>query len=411
MPVRARTSKIRSVSQTTDPRQSARPPGIRASASFLPELESLRGWAILLVFLFHADGVIIGFGRIGTTVSPALAFITAGHTGVTLFFVLSAFLLARPFLEEGRGGREVQRGKFFQRRVLRIMPLYAAAVTIAVALSFSNPGAPMDGLRALFFLNSFTGTATSLIPYSAVWWSLATEVQFYLVLPLLGPSLRTRRGRIIGIAALFVWAIAYAIVASDPDLLSDVTRFRLSLSLGGRAPAFLSGIVAAWIVLHHGALLRAAMQKRTWLRNGGSDLLLLAVLFALGMLLQKVTGRGFIPAEITMPAWHVAESLLWASVVLLVVLAPLRMRSIIANRGMGLIGLLSYSLYLIHEPILFRGLAPLFHRGIPLDADVLLRTVAFVTAFALCVAVSAVTYRVIERPFLVRKAKIGAQER
>lgn len=241
---------------------SPRPAGIRSGASFLPELESLRGWAILLVFLFHADGIVTGNSRIGTVVSPALAFITAGHTGVTLFFVLSAFLLARPFLEEGRGGRHVERRSFFRRRVLRIMPLYATAVVVAIGLSYDNPGAVTDGLWALFFLNSFTGSVTSLIPYSAVWWSLATEIQFYFVLPLLGLSLRTRTGRIIGVAVLLAWATAYTLLATDPSLLSNVARFRLGLSLGGRAPAFLMGIAAAWLTLRHGDPLRAAM--RIW---------------------------------------------------------------------------------------------------------------------------------------------------
>ena len=387
--------------------QSTRPAGIRASASFFPELESLRGWAILLVVLFHADGAVTGNSRIGTTVSPLLAFITAGHTGVTLFFILSAFLLARPFLEEARGGRHVDRRNFFGRRVLRIMPLYAAAVVAAVAFSYSNAGAVIDGLCALVFLNSFTGSVTSLMPYSAVWWSLATEIQFYLVLPLLGPALGSRRGRTIGLSVLLAWAFAYVVLASDPTLLSPNTRFRLNLSLAGRTPAFLFGIAAAWLVLRYGERVRDAMRQKVWLRNGGSDLLLLASFFALGLLLQKVTERGFIQSAVTMPAWHLVESLLWTTVVLLVVLAPLRMQSAISNRAMGILGLLSYSLYLVHEPILFFGLGPLVGRGVPLDVDLILRILAFGAAIALCIGLSAVTYRLIERPFLVRKAKVG----
>ena len=213
-------------------------------------------------------------------------------------------------------------------------------------------------------------------------------------------------GRMIGVAVLLVWAIAYAVLASDPSLLSGGARFRLNLSLPGRTPAFLFGITAAWIVLHYGEQIRSTLRKQAWLRNGGPDLLLLGSLFALGLLLQKVTYRGFIPSAITMPAWHLAESLLWTTVLLLVVLAPLRMRSVISNRVMGILGLLSYSLYLIHEPVVFFGLGPLLQRGVPLDIDVLLRIAAFAIVFTICVALSVVTYRLIERPFLVRKARI-----
>lgn len=286
------------------------------------------------------------------------------------------------------------------------MPLYATAIVVAIGLSYDKPGAVTDGLWALFFLNSFTGSVTSLIPYSAVWWSLATEIQFYFVLPLLGLSLRTRTGRIIGVAVLLAWATAYTLLATDPSLLSKVARFRLGLSLGGRAPAFLMGIAAAWLTLRHGDPLRAAMRKNPWLRNGGADLVLLAVLFALGLLLQKVTTRGFIPAEIVIPAWHVAESLLWTTVVLLVILAPLRIRPLIANPVMGMLGLFSYSMYLIHEPVIYLGLGPLVWQGLPLDVDLILRVLAFAVTFAICVAMSAVSYRLIERPFLLRKAKI-----
>jgi peptidoglycan/LPS O-acetylase OafA/YrhL len=287
------------------------------------------------------------------------------------------------------------------------MPLYAAAVVAAVAFSYNNAGAVIDGLCALVFLNSFTGSVTSLMPYSAVWWSLATEVQFYLVLPLLGPALRSRSGRTIGLSVLLIRLFAYVVLASDHTLLSPWIRFRLNLSLAGRTPAFLSGIAAAWVVLRYGERIRDAMRQKIWLRNGGSDLLLLASLFALGLLLQKVTERGFIQSAITTPAWHLVESLLWTTVVLLVVLAPLRMRSVISNRAMGILGLLSYSLYLVHEPILFLGLGPLVGRGVPLDVDLILRIVAILAAVALCLGLSAVTYRLIERPFLVRKAKVG----
>lgn len=389
------------------PDSTPRPAGVHDSASFSPELEALRGWAIGLVFLFHADGVITGYDRIGTTVSPVMAFITAGHTGVTLFFVLSAFLLSRPFLEEGRGGPIVGRPNFFRRRILRIMPLYSVAVCVAVALAWQNPTALVDGLGALFFLNSFTGSVASLIPYSAVWWSLATEVQFYLALPLLGLCLRSRTGRWLGLAALLSWAAASIAVATQPGMLSNDVHFRLSLSLFGRAPAFLAGIAASWLVVRHGERLRTSAMESRWLRNGGSDILLLIVLFGLGMILRQVTYLGFIRTEISAPLSHLAESLLWAIVLLIVLLAPLKIQRLITNRIFSTLGLLSYSLYLIHEPILFFGLSQLVPRGIPVDIDLGMRAVAFAIAFALCLSLSAITYRVIERPFLVRKASIN----
>lgn len=57
------------------------PAGIRASESYLPELESLRGWAILLVFLYHADNALLDAARQGTSVGLVQSFMTAGHMG------------------------------------------------------------------------------------------------------------------------------------------------------------------------------------------------------------------------------------------------------------------------------------------------------------------------------------------
>ena len=76
--------------------------GSSASSDLIPEIESLRGIAISLVFLLHIDTAItIGFHPGAVThlvVSPLRAFSLGGHTGVSLFFVISGFLLGRPFL-------------------------------------------------------------------------------------------------------------------------------------------------------------------------------------------------------------------------------------------------------------------------------------------------------------------------
>ena len=69
------------------------PAGMRASQTHYPELESLRGAAILLVFFFHLDGLVTEGSS--PDVSLLSGFVRAGHTGVSLFFVLSGFLLSR----------------------------------------------------------------------------------------------------------------------------------------------------------------------------------------------------------------------------------------------------------------------------------------------------------------------------
>jgi hypothetical protein len=123
------------------------------------------------------------------------AFVLAGHTGVSLFFVLSGFLLAGPFLAEAAGGARVARRAYAARRVLRVMPAYVAAVTVASIDCAIRPLEVLRGVPYLFFLESIPGMTTPLIPYSDVWWTLATEAQFYLTLPLLAWAWRAVRRR------------------------------------------------------------------------------------------------------------------------------------------------------------------------------------------------------------------------
>ena len=71
--------------------------GIRGAGDYLESVDTLRGWAIVMVFLFHAWGI-SGAPEAVTGDVLLLAFVEAGRTGVTLFFVISGFLLSLPWL-------------------------------------------------------------------------------------------------------------------------------------------------------------------------------------------------------------------------------------------------------------------------------------------------------------------------
>src|SRR5262245_60933990 len=130
------------------------PAGVRESSGYLPEIESLRGVAIALVVWFHADGFVRYPGAtIDEPVSPLLAFLRAGHTGVDLFFVLSGFLLALPFLDEALGGTPVSVRRYFSRRALRILPLYYLAVVASTVLVATRAADLLVAVPYLLFLN------------------------------------------------------------------------------------------------------------------------------------------------------------------------------------------------------------------------------------------------------------------
>ena len=97
------------------------PAGIQPGA-YIPELESLRGLAILLVVSYHISLLEIGTKVVPASIPYPRSFVRAGHTGVSLFFVLSALLLSQPFITGARGGRRVVRRRYFARRALRTCP-------------------------------------------------------------------------------------------------------------------------------------------------------------------------------------------------------------------------------------------------------------------------------------------------
>lgn len=380
---------------------------MRRSTHYFPELESLRGVAIMLVFLYHVAGFVDGTRghRLGLWVSPLRAFVHGGQTGVSLFFVLSAFLLSLPFLAESAGGTRVERWRYFERRALRILPLYWAAVVATSVVLAHRPRDLLRGVPYLFFLQAFPCLNVTLVPLNGVWWSLATEVQFYLLLPLLPWCLR-RPWRLI--VVLLTYSALYALFAAGTLHAPSIgAQLALSHSLFGRAPLFVIGIAAAWVYRTYGDQLQRRDSVARLRRAGVADSALIAVLLGLGYLLRRVVFVGYWGMEFAAPAWHVLEGALWATVLLLLLLAPLHLKSVLSNRFLELIGRLSYSIYLVHVPLLYWSLRllpfvePGSFTGWKLSDFGIVAILA-----AACVATSAVTYASIERPFLVRKAQV-----
>jgi len=381
------------------------PAGLRRGAHYFPELESLRGIAILLVYAFHVEGMLwILFPKPKASLLGAYAY--GGNTGVGLFFVLSGFLLALPFLVEADGGPRVSLRRYYQRRALRILPLYYLVVLLGAAVTSQRLADMTRALPYLVFANSVSGWYTRMPPWTNVMWSLCTEVQFYVLLPLLPLMLRSRRGRRIGLVTLLVYAAAYAYFLVGPLGVDWTHVIRTANSVFGRGWLFLGGIAAAWVYLHHGTRVRDALAARAILRNGGADVAVLLLLAAFALVLQwMLSFRGMMGEYPPATVWHVGEAVTWTLVLLAVLLAPLRLRPLVVNPLLARLGLLSYSIYLWHVPIL-RTLVEAFRERI--EASVAHATVGVALITALVLVVSALSYRFIEQPFLVRKARLDA---
>lgn len=337
-----------------DPDVAARP---RAR---LPFIDGLRGLAMLMVLAchcwIHTGGiqvlVPIGRGRIDLA-----APFHYGYLGVHLFLLLSGFCLTYPLVRHGMPGMRLELGRFARRRACRILPPYYVALAgfLALRVLDSRVHAAQAGVGALherltagnfiahvlMFHNLVPAWKFSIDP---AFWSLALEWQLYLVFPLLVWGFRRWGvGRtVLAVLALTLtyrtWAyVTYALWLHDSahDAAGDFVCY----ALPGRIFEFVLGMLAA--------VQMARMPEapaRVWMHR------YLAGALALGLAALAVA-HGWSPySPITDVLWGLAFFCLlmcgagWSAVGG----GWLQWRPLVS------LGLISYSVYLIHEPLIRR---------------------------------------------------------
>lgn len=154
---------------------------------YRPELDIVRLLAFLLVFVHHSSP---RTPNSAATISST--FVDAAGFGLPLFFVLSAYLITTLLLREKLATGTIAIGKFYQRRILRIWPLYFGALLTGFLFSVAHGHFQLDWrwyLAACFMLgntNILGGTVFAHL------WSISIEEQFYVVWPGLARKLSTR---------------------------------------------------------------------------------------------------------------------------------------------------------------------------------------------------------------------------
>ena len=153
-------------------------------------------------------------------------------TGVALFFVISGFLLWRPFAASLGNRDKVSVRRFFANRALRIVPLYAVVVLVVFFATEAHPAeAVLRLVRALTFTGVYAGD--DLLPVA---WSLDDEVAFYLLLPVLFLALmawrRPEQRLVLGVAIIGVLSaaslVALAMTPQDQAITGGpLTKFHL----------------------------------------------------------------------------------------------------------------------------------------------------------------------------------------
>ncbi len=354
----------------------------RNAPSYLSRLDHLRFLAAALVIVYHY--CMRNGGDIHTT-QPLLALVAEGHTGVGLFMVMSGFI----FAVIAYGHQILYRG-FLYNRLLRIYPLYLFGLLFSVYLGRESFAFP-DVMGALLpFLN--LRNPPSINAFDQLW-TVAVEFQFYLIFPFLWAFFQRYGARYLaGLIALLILsrALAYGVYGSVQDLAY--------WTIYGRLDQFLIGMLlgVAW---HR---YPKCLANPLWL------------LAACGLVLAAVDGfkhlGGFYGAGYPSHSaiWIVVptgEALVWGFLALAYVHARLRL-PVRLDRALAWLGKISFSLYVMHNLVVFfftrqLGVLPL-RAGHPVFNVVATGLLVVVPATIL---LSALTYYLIERPFLAWRGR------
>jgi len=331
----------------------ARPAPEPGRAEMLPEIDALRGLAILMVLANHVALVMPGLS------APVLALARFGQMGVQLFFVASACTPCLSWRQRRQDEPQpVQR--FLARRFFRIAPLYFLGVAICAGLHYSQPGvvaaAPCTAtnvLANLLFVHGFVPAAqNSIVPGG---WSIGVEMAFYALFPLL----------IWAQAALPENAAALPVALCGAAVgLAVGLELELALNLGMQAAT--AGVVANNSAAYFHPLNQLPV-------------------FLIGMALFQCQGRAALPRLWLIAAFGVASllttALLWRNrLALAFALVPTTAGlafvalACIASRlplrwGEGLptrlcaVGRLSFAIYVIHVLFAWHALRPLALAG------------------------------------------------
>ncbi len=294
---------------------------------YLPELDGLRGIAILLVMIH----------RMYPGTSPW--YIEAGWIGVDLFFVVSGFLIAGILLDT-RHERGYFRN-FYARRVLRIFPLYYLLIGgILVAFPLGNPDfLETSGSRAwyLFHLGNVPEAVLELGPpyWLAPVWSLAIEEQFYLTFPLLVRWSTPRR--LAGILiAMAVIAIATRVISTFAMPANERFQYQFTLC---RLDAIAAGCALALLVRWR-EFARWYPRMKPWLSIGMAA----CAGLALGTQLDRTTTFG-------RTVGYSIVALGFGALVLRVAMArDVRSTAMLRWAPLRYLGKLCFGLYLLHRP-------------------------------------------------------------
>ena len=303
------------------------PPPMPEAATYRPAIDGLRAVAVVPVVLFH-----LGVGAL-----------PGGFVGVDVFFVISGYLITGILFREMQAGR-FSLARFYERRIRRILPnLYAmilattlVACVLLIPFDLTRYGQSVVatlGFAAnvyFWFRTGYFAPASDQLPLLHTW-SLGVEEQYYLVSPLLLLLLADRHPRRIGLVVAVLFATSFALAVHQVRTAPDAA-FYLPL--------------ARWWELMTGSFLALGLVPRP-------DRRVLREALALAGLTAIVAAIALYRADLPFPGVGALAPCLGAAAVIQADRGgDTAAGRLLGSRPLRAIGLLSYSLYLWHWPVI-----------------------------------------------------------
>jgi peptidoglycan/LPS O-acetylase OafA/YrhL len=353
-----------------------------------PFVDGIRGLTAFYVVLNHIWTRFVATAE-ASSLPPWFHLLKFGHAAVAIFIVLSGFCLMLPVAQRDGLALAGGAGGFLQRRARRILPAYYAAMALSLLLGIAWPVILPPHSREW---QSLVGHVLLLQNWTPRWsiaingpfWSIALEWQIYFIFALLLLPVRRRWGR------LAVVAVAGIVVALP-----------MFLRLGGTSPWFLllfvQGMLAAEWIARPPRLSTTALSLIATvlvLLSGGAEITIWRDSFPW----PSLAWQGhvlLISLDLLLGSATVAVLLLGARGG---VAAPLF--ALLGHRQLVLLGSFSYSIYLLHDPLLALGLTA----AIPLIVAAPMQAFPFVLCTVLPVTLGLcwLFHLAFERPFLRR---------
>lgn len=369
----------------------------------IPALDGLRAIAVLLVLVFHAWNDLPNFIQPGQ--NPYSYPLNYGRTGVHLFFVLSGFLLFLPYARWMFGLQPRPSTRlFYRRRILRVGPAYWTCLAILVFAAPLTIQALGDAVLHVFFLSN--ALPQTLFSINGVFWTMAVEVQFYAILPLIAwvmvkasHRLRTSVAAAAVIGCLFVISLCseYAVKVASLSSIPVLSGLMLGeYSLPYWLAIFGAGISCSVVYVYLTNVRRLAGSAATPTRLWGIIALAIGCVTALSL--------AFVPADHRLPGKDLLFGGAYAAILFGVLCGPAWASWLLRTRPIRFIGLISYSCYLWHA-IIINGLEARLPAGMGTSEKVL---IACLVGGPAAIACAYVSYQLTERPFL--RARKRARE-